>query len=114
MSIRALGRNRRCYGGGQWLDGEDRWGRSTHPVAVEESLVVLGLAGGAGVGHAQRDELADVSVLVPLQLGPEHTQIQRLKQPNRTCGRKSRRDQGDANFHSNAAFMVITTKKKVR
>lgn len=38
---------------------------------IEESLVVLGLAGGTWVGHAQSDELADVPVLVPLQLRPE-------------------------------------------
>lgn len=37
---------------------------------IEESLVILGLTGGARVGHAQSDELADIPVLVSLQLGP--------------------------------------------
>lgn len=41
-----------------------------HLALVEEPLVVLGLTGGAWVGLAQGDELADISVLVPLELGP--------------------------------------------
>lgn len=42
----------------------------SYSALIKESLVVLGLAGGSGVGHAQSDELADVPLLVSLQLGP--------------------------------------------
>lgn len=42
----------------------------SHLALIEKSLVVLSVAGGARVGHAQSDELADVPVLVPLQLRP--------------------------------------------
>ena len=37
---------------------------------IEETLVILSLAGGTRVGHSQSDELTDVPVLVSLQLRP--------------------------------------------
>lgn len=37
---------------------------------IEESLVILRLAGGTRVGLAQSDELTDVPVLISLQLRP--------------------------------------------
>ena len=81
---------------------------STNPAVVEQPLVILGLAGGAGVGHTQRDELTDVSVLVSLQLGPGHqTHTFKFKKKTPTVQDKSQRD---GHFDTNGAFIVTTHK----
>lgn len=55
---------------------------------IEESLVVLRLAGGTRVGLAQSDELTDVPVLISLQLRPG-TRKEEIK---RTLSRNQRQD----------------------
>lgn len=52
---------------------------------IEEPLVVLHLAGGTRVGLAQSDELADVPVLVSLQLRPG-TKKRIQQEPKRATG----------------------------
>lgn len=55
--------------GPSWLN-KGQMDDVVHLALVEEPLVVLGIAGRPGVGLSQSDQLADVSVLVSLQLGP--------------------------------------------